>query len=161
MIIHPFEPVYNKHSRILILGTFPSVISREENFYYGYTRNRFWSVISILTGNPLPLNIDEKKNLLHNEKIAVWDVLKSCDIDQSKDSSIINPIPNDLNGIFDKSNIKAVFTNGRKAEELYERLCYPITGFKGMFLPSTSPANAGYSLEKLLAEWSVILKFLK
>lgn len=109
-VVHPFEPVYDEYSKIIVLGTIPSVKSREENFYYGHPRNRFWHVISRLTGRPLPLTVRDKKELLLDEGIALWDVLKSCDIDQSKDSSIINPVPNDFSGIMGRSDIKAVFT---------------------------------------------------
>ena len=108
MVVHPFEPVYHNHSRILILGTFPSVKSREENFYYGHPKNRFWEVLSCLTGHPLPETIEEKKELLACEGIALWDVLKSCDIEKSKDSTIMNPVANDLSIIFDNCHIEAV-----------------------------------------------------
>lgn len=161
MVVHPFEPVYHSHSRILILGTFPSVKSREENFYYGHPQNRFWKVISCLTGHKLPESIEEKKELLAFEGIALWDVLKSCDIDLSKDSSIMNPVANDLSVILSKCRIEAIFTNGKKAGELYRKLCYPETQIKNHGLPSTSPANGHYSLERLMWEWSVILKYLK
>lgn len=159
-VVHPFEPIYNEYSQVLILGTIPSVTSREENFYYGHPQNRFWKVISCLTGHPLPLTIEEKKSILLMEGIALWDVLHSCDIEQSKDSSISNPEANDLEIIFQKASIKAVFTNGKKAQELYKKLCYPKTKIKSHCLPSTSPANGSYNLEKLLWEWSAILKYL-
>lgn len=161
MVVHPFEPVYHSHSRILILGTFPSVKSREENFYYGNPQNRFWKVISCLTGHAIPESIEGKKELLALEGIALWDVLKSCDIDFSKDSSITNPIANDLSIILSNCRIEAVFTNGKKAGELYRKLCYPKTQIKNHSLPSTSPANGNYSLERLMWEWSEILKYLK
>ena len=160
MVIHPFEPVYNGYSKILILGTFPSVASREENFYYGHPQNRFWKVISCLTGQSLPQTIGDKKELLLREGIALWDVLKSCDIEQSKDSSIQNPVPNDFDKIIHETAIRAVFTNGKKAQELYRKLCYPKTEIKSHCLPSTSPANGSYNLERLLWEWSVILKYI-
>ena len=159
-VVHPFKPVYNENSKIIVLGTIPSVKSREENFYYGNPRNRFWKVLSCLTGHPLPLTVRDKKELLLDGGIALWDVLKSCDIDQSKDSSIINPVPNDFSGIINRTGIKAVFTNGKKAQELYRKLCYPRTNLKSRCLPSTSPANGGYSLERLLSEWSVLLKYI-
>jgi len=161
LVVHPFEPVYHNHSRILILGTFPSVKSREENFYYGHPKNRFWEVLSCLTGHPLPETIEEKKELLACEGIALWDVLKSCDIEKSKDSTIMNPVANDLSIIFDNCHIEAVFTNGKKAGELYRKYCYPNTNMKCHTLPSTSPANGRYNLEKLMWEWSAILKYLR
>lgn len=160
ILTHPFEPIFDEHSRILILGTFPSVKSRELSFYYSHPRNRFWQVVSDLTHNELPLSIEDKKALLLKEGIALWDVLKSCDIDKSSDSSITNPVPNDLNGIFRKAQIRAVFTNGRKAQDLYIKFIYPKTGIKSTCLPSTSPANAGYSFERLKKEWSIILEYL-
>lgn len=158
MLVHPFEPVYDSCSKILILGTFPSVKSREENFYYGHPHNHFWKVLSALTGCPLPRDIKEKKDLLLKEKIALWDVLKSCEIDASRDSSIRDPVANDLRPILANSSIEAIFTNGRKAGELYKRLCYPDTFIESHVLPSTSPANAQYTLERLIREWSIILK---
>lgn len=160
MIVHPFELIYNEHSKIMILGTIPSVTSREMNFYYGHPQNRFWRVISSLTGQPLPQTIEAKKELLLQEGVALWDVLKSCDIDQSKDSSISNPIPNDFEVIFNKISIKAVFTNGKKAQELYNKLCYPKTNFISHCLPSTSPANGSYNLERLMQEWSILLQYI-
>ncbi len=159
-VVHPFEPIYNEYSQILILGTIPSVVSREENFYYGHPQNRFWKVISCLTGHPLPVTVQEKTSLLLGEGIALWDVLKSCDIDQSKDSSITNPVANDMEAVFKRASLKAVFTNGRKAQDLYKKLCYPKTGVKSQCLPSTSPANGSYSLERLLWEWSVVIKYI-
>lgn len=134
--------------------------SREGNFFYGHPRNRFWQLISSLTHNDLPLSIEEKKALLLKEGIALWDVLKSCDIEKSSDSSITNPVPNDLNEIFAKAKIKAVFTNGKKAQELYKKFIYPRTGFQSICLPSTSPANASYNMERLVKEWSKILEYL-
>lgn len=161
MVVHPFEPIYHSHSRILILGTFPSVKSREENFYYGHPQNRFWRVLSCLTGHTLPETIEEKKEFLACEGIALWDVLKSCEIENSKDSTIMNPVANDLSIIFDNCHIEAVFTNGKKAGELYRKYCYPFTHIKSHTLPSTSPANGRYSIERLMWEWSVILKYLR
>lgn len=161
IVNHPFDPIYNEHSKIIILGTIPSVVSREENFYYGHPQNRFWKLISSLTENPIPQTIEEKKKLLLNEDIAIWDVLKSCNIDQSKDSSILNPIPNDFKDLFHKTSLHAVFTNGKKAEDLYKRLCYKKINLTSTCLPSTSPANASYSFERLLQSWSVILKFIR
>ncbi|NMA66327.1 MAG: DNA-deoxyinosine glycosylase [Clostridiaceae bacterium] len=161
ILIHPYEPVYDKNSKIFILGTFPSVASREANFFYGHPRNRFWKVLACLTQNDVPQNIEEKKSMLLDNNIALWDVIKSCDIEKSKDSSIINPVPNDLSEIFAEASIKAVFANGRKAQELYTKFCYPKTGIKAIFLPSTSPANASYNMERLIKEWSIILEYFK
>lgn len=157
MEVHNISPVYDKNSRILILGSFPSVKSREAKFFYGHPRNRFWKVISALFNEPCPETIDEKKTLLLTHNTAVWDVIKSCEITGSSDSSIKNAVPNDFSEIFAAADIKAVFTNGSTAYNMYRKYCR--TGFDAVKLPSTSPANAAFSLERLIAEWSVILKF--
>lgn len=156
-MIHTFEPVFNKHSKILILGTFPSVKSREGNFYYHHPQNRFWRVISELTSEPLPVSIEEKKAMLLKHHIAIWDVIYSCDIKGSSDSSIQNVVPNDIAGLLEKSDIRTVFANGGKAYELYNRYCYESTMREIVKLPSTSPANAAYSLERLLETWRAAL----
>lgn len=154
MEVHNISPVYDKNSRILILGSFPSVKSREAKFFYGHPRNRFWKVISALFNEPCPETIDEKKTLLLTHNTAVWDVIKSCKITGSSDSSIKNAVPNDFSEIFAAADIKAVFTNGSTAYNMYRKYCR--TGFDAVKLPSTSPANAAFSLERLIAEWSVI-----
>ena len=136
---HTFLPVYNEESRILILGSFPSVKSRENQFYYGHPQNRFWKVIAGIFKEPLPQTIDEKKDLLLRHRIAVWDVIDSCDIVGSSDSSIRNVVPNDMNLILSNAKIQGIFANGGK----------PPLGK----LPSTSPANAAWNLERLTAEW--------
>lgn len=159
-LINPFPPVYDKDSRILILGTFPSTLSRKNNFYYGNPQNRFWKVLSQILGAECPQSIDEKKELLLAQGIALWDVIKSCVIKSSDDSSIREAVGNDFGGILTTSGIKAVFTNGRKAEILYRRLVLPQTGITSVCLPSTSPANCAMSLDKLVGEWSVIRKDL-
>ncbi len=152
-MIHTFEPVYNEHSKILILGTFPSVKSRELSFYYQHPQNRFWKVISALASCPTPGTIEEQKLLLLENHIAVWDVIYSCDINGSSDSSIKNVVPNDIRSLLNKSDITTIYANGGKADELYNRYCYQETNKEITKLPSTSPANASYSLEKLVACW--------
>ena len=152
-IIHEFAPVYNEEYRILILGTLPSVKSREGHFYYHHPRNRFWQVISSLTGEPLPLTIPEKKAMLLRHGIAIWDVVAQCDIIGSSDSSIRNVIPADIRGLLKKTSIDAVYTNGQTAHRLYQKYSLPLTGLQDCPLPSTSPANAAFSLEKLLEIW--------
>lgn len=152
-MIHTFEPVYNQESEILILGTFPSVKSREGNFYYHHPKNRFWQVIAILLGEPVPGTIEEKKDMLLRHRVAIWDVIYSCDIKGSSDSSIQNVVPNDIAGLLEKTNIRTIYANGGKAYELYVRYCYDRTGKEIVRLPSTSPANAAYSLEKLVECW--------
>jgi hypoxanthine-DNA glycosylase len=152
-MIHTFEPVYNEYSKILILGTFPSVKSRELSFYYQHPQNRFWKVISALAVWPTPVTIEEQKTMLLENHIAVWDVIYSCDINGSSDSSIKNVVPNDIRSLLNKSDIATIYANGGKAFELYNRYCYQKTNKEITKLPSTSPANASYSLEKLVACW--------
>lgn len=154
---HSFEPVYNAASKVLILGTFPSVKSREQNFYYAHPQNRFWKVIASLTHAPLPITIEEKKVLLLKHGVALWDVIYSCDIIGSSDSSIKNVIPMDFAKILKETSIKQIYANGATAEKLYQKYCEAETGISIIKLPSTSPANAAFSLEKLIAKWRVIL----
>ncbi len=154
---HEFAPVYNKHSKVLILGTFPSVKSRETQFYYGHPQNRFWKLLARLTGWPLPKTIPEKKELLLQNGIAVWDVIKSCEIAGSSDSSIRNVIPNDLTEILENSSITRIYANGRTAQKLYEKYLKTQTGMEIVGLPSTSPANASYSMERLERSWAQAL----
>ncbi|MBQ7839824.1 MAG: DNA-deoxyinosine glycosylase [Lachnospiraceae bacterium] len=150
---HTFAPVFDENSRILILGTFPSVKSRENNFYYGHPQNRFWKVTAALTGSPVPETIEEKKAMLLAGRIAVWDVIASCEIEGSSDSSIRNVVPNDIAGLLAKNGIRAVFCNGGKAYELYVKYCEKQCGIKAIKLPSTSPANAAWSLQRLTESW--------
>ena len=157
-IVHSFEPVYDKASEILILGTLPSVKSRENNFYYGHKQNRFWKVLATLLKEPVPDTIEEKKAMLLAHRIALWDVIQSCEIEGSSDASIRNVIPNDLSEILKTADIQVIYTNGGKAYELYQKYIFPLNGIKADKLPSTSPANAGYSLERLKEAWSKIYK---
>lgn len=154
--VHNIEPIYNKESKILILGSFPSVKSREGMFFYNHPQNRFWKVISGVLELPTPETIEQKKKFLNSNKIALWDVIQSCDIINSSDSSIKNIKVNDINEILRNSNVKAVFTNGNKAYQLYVRYFDK----NAILLPSTSPANAAFSLNQLIIEWSVIKDFL-
>lgn len=158
--IHPFDPVYNADSRLLILGSFPSVKSREEGFYYGHPRNRFWKMMNIiLNGNAE--TADEKKSLLLDNHIALFDVAASCSIDGSSDASISSVVPNDIPRLIRESRIDTVIANGTTAFALYERLIKPRTGIEAIKLPSTSPANAAWSLDKLVSEWrNAIIKAL-
>ena len=151
--IHEFEPVYNEQSEILILGTFPSVKSREQGFFYGHPQNRFWKVIAGLTDSSVPNSVEEKKRLLLKNKIAVWDVIAKCDITGSSDSSIKNVIPADIAGIIQGSRIKRIYANGNMAKKLYDKYILPTLHMEIIGLPSTSPANATYSLEKLIQIW--------
>lgn len=157
-IVHSFEPVYDKASEILILGTLPSVKSRENNFYYGHKQNRFWKVLATLLKEPVPDTIEEKKAMLLAHRIALWDVIQSCDIKGSSDSSIKNVQPTDIGMILEKTNITRIYANGNKAGQLYKRYQFPVTGIEATVLPSTSPANAAWSLDRLCEAWRVILE---
>jgi hypoxanthine-DNA glycosylase len=155
-ITHPIAPVYDANSRILILGSFPSVKSREQQFFYGHKQNRFWKVLSSILECPVPQEISEKREMLLKNHIALWDVIASCDITGSSDASITDVQPNDLSEILSSPNIQAIYCNGAKAHELYQKYIYPINGISAYKLPSTSPANAGYSLERLVEAWKKI-----
>lgn len=156
-IVHSFEPVYDKASEILILGTLPSVKSRENNFYYGHKQNRFWKVLATLLKEPVPDTIEEKKAMLLAHRIALWDVIQSCDIKGSSDSSIKNVQPTDIGMILEKTNVTQIYANGNKAGQLYKRYQFPVTGIEATVLPSTSPANAAWSLARLCEAWKTIL----
>lgn len=155
-IIHPIEPVYNKQSRVLILGSFPSVKSRENQFFYGHPQNRFWKVLAKIYKADIPVTNEEKRNFLLNNRIAVWDVIHSCEIIGSSDSSIKDVTANDLSIILDNANINYIYVNGKKAEEMYKKYIYPDTKIKAICLPSTSPANAAWNLERLVEVWCQI-----
>lgn len=168
-IEHTFEPIYDEGSRILILGSLPSVKSRENNFYYGHPQNRFWRVLweifegeNAACGNKAyPADsffIEEKKAFLHAHHIALWDVIARCDIAGSSDSSIKNVVPNDIGVILKCAPIENIYVNGGKAYELYMRYCYPQTGREAEKLPSTSPANAAWTLDRLIKTWNTIKK---
>ncbi len=158
MISHPIPPVWDINSRILILGSFPSVKSRENGFFYGYPHNRFWRVLAAVYAQPLPCSITEKKDFLLRNRIALWDVISSCSITGSSDSSIRDVVPTDLTEILSHAKIQHIYTNGRKADALYRRYQYGQTDFPAVCLPSTSPANASWSLERLTDAWSCILE---
>ncbi len=160
-IEHPIPPLYDEGSRILILGSFPSVKSREAMFFYGHPQNRFWKVVSGLLGEPLPGTVPDKRAMLLKHHIAVWDVIHSCEITGSSDASIRNAVPNDLSVILNKAEIRQIFTNGGTAHSLYEKYIAPVTGIRDIRLPSTSPANAAWSPARLSEAWSVILEYLE
>ncbi|HIZ78280.1 MAG TPA: DNA-deoxyinosine glycosylase [Candidatus Lachnoclostridium stercorigallinarum] len=159
-VVHQFPPVFDDRSRVLILGTMPSPKSREQGFYYGHPRNRFWPVLSMILGEPLPETINEKRDMALKHGIAVWDVLASCEIRGADDTSIRNPVPNDMCLILSQAPIHAVFTTGTKATALFRKYCEKTTGMSPIPLPSTSPANCRISLEELAAEYSKILEYL-
>ncbi|MBQ7503831.1 MAG: DNA-deoxyinosine glycosylase [Ruminococcus sp.] len=155
-IIHPFPPLYDENSKILILGSFPSVKSREAMFFYGHPQNRFWRVIAALYGEEAPQNIDEKKRLILSHNLALWDSIQSCTITGSSDSSVKDVVPNDLFLIINNSKVDRVFCNGALSHKMYMKFIFPLTNIKAVKLPSTSPANAAYSLDRLIEEWKVI-----
>lgn len=159
-VSHDFEPVFDENSKVLILGTFPSVKSRENQFYYGHPQNRFWKVIAGLTESEVPQTIEEKKKLLLEHGIAIWDVIESCDIIGSSDSSIKNVVPADIERVAANSKIQNIYANGGTAKKLYEKYSQKKTGREIIGLPSTSPANAAYSLERLLECWQEVKKVL-
>lgn len=156
MLQHTIDPVYDEHSRILILGSFPSVKSREQQFFYGHKQNRFWKVMAQVFACPVPESVEEKREMLLSHHAAVWDVIASCEITGSSDASIRDVVPNDLSRILTCADIRAIYTNGGKAHLLYQKYIYPVNGREARLLPSTSPANAGYSLERLVEAWQVI-----
>ena len=149
MICHPFPPIYDGNSRILILGSFPSVKSREQLFFYGHPQNRFWRVTAAVYGSEAPGTIPEKKEFLLSHGIALWDVIASCEITGSSDSSIKNVAVNDLSPIFAASDIKRIFVNGQTAKRFYDRYTKPLVGREAAVLPSTSPANAAWTFDIL------------
>lgn len=156
VIVHPFDPVFDGNSKVLILGSFPSVKSRENEFYYGHERNRFWRVISALFSEHLPETVEQKKSLLLRHNIALWDTAASCTVHASSDSSIRNVAANDIKSLLDKTNIARIYANGKTAAQLYNKLVLPSTAVEIVALPSTSPANAAFTLEKLIECWRVI-----
>ena len=155
-ITHPFGPLFGPESRILILGSFPSVKSREQNFFYGHPQNRFWKVIAALFGREVPLTVPDKKELILSNGLALWDSIASCVITGSSDASIRDVRPNDLRIILDSCPIRTICCNGRKSHEMYVKYIQPEIGREAVCLPSTSPANAQWSLERLTAAWSVL-----
>lgn len=156
-VSHGFDPVYDGHSRILVLGSFPSVKSRENSFYYGHPQNRFWKLMARLLDEPVPATIEEKKLLLLSHGIAIWDVVAACDIKGSSDSSIRNVIPADINRVLRAANITTIIANGDTAYKLYRKYCEPHTGREAVKCPSTSPANAIFTLDRLTEAWGRVL----
>ena len=158
MLQHPFPPLYDENSKILILGSFPSVKSREQNFFYGHPQNRFWKVVATVLKKEISTTIEEKREFLLSSNIALWDVIASCEITGSSDSSIKNVVANDLTEILETANIKKIFVNGKTAEKYYNRYIKNRIGRDAVCLPSTSPANAMWNVESLVEEWKKIKK---
>lgn len=156
MIIHPISPVYDENSKVLILGSFPSVKSREACFFYGHPQNRFWKLVAMIFEDKLPQTIEEKRAFLLRHNIALWDVIHSCDITGSSDASIKNVVPNDLSIILDSADIKQIYVNGKTAYKYFEKYTKPLIIRDAICLPSTSPANAAWNMERLAGEWKAI-----
>ena len=157
MMVHPFAPVYDCRCKVLILGSFPSVKSRETGFYYGHRQNRFWKVIASAYEERIPENIEEKTEFLICHHIALWDVIRSCEITGSSDSSVKNAEVNDIAGLVGKTRVGRIICNGGLAGKLYEKYIGPDIDIPAITLPSTSPANAAWNMEKLTAEWKKAL----
>lgn len=159
MIMHPISPVFDRESRILILGSFPSVKSREAGFFYGHPQNRFWKVLAAVYEDALPETIEEKRAFLLRHHVAVWDVIASCEITGSSDASIRDVTPNDLRVILASADIQAIYVNGKTAYRYYQKYTQETIGREAVCLPSTSPANAAWSLERLVRVWACILSY--
>ena len=158
MPTHNFPPLFDENSEILILGSFPSVKSREQQFFYGHPQNRFWRVLAAILECEVPQTIEQKREMLLQNKIALWDVLKSCEIEGSSDSSIKNAVPNDILHILENSRVEKIFVNGKTAQKYYDKFLKSTLNIEATSLPSTSPANASFSFEKLIENWKVIKK---
>lgn len=154
MLVHPVKPIYNENSEILILGTFPSVKSREACFFYSHPQNRFWPVMARICNSQVPDTVDDKTKLILNHHFALWDVIHSCEITGSSDSSIKNVVPNDIKSIIAQTKVDRIFVNGRKAESLYKKYLEKDIGITAVCLPSTSPANASWSIDRLFEYWN-------
>ena len=159
MLYHPFPPLYDDACKILILGSFPSVKSREQQFFYGHPQNRFWKVTAAVFGEPVPETIPEKRTFLLRRHIALWDVLAACEITGSSDSSIRNAQPNDLTPILTSAKIRQIFVNGGTAAKYYGKYQQKALNRTALRLPSTSPANAAWSLLRLTDAWSILREY--
>ena len=156
-VMHEIDPVFDNQSKILILGSFPSVKSRETGFFYGHPQNRFWKVLAHIFQVDVPITVDDKRKFLLDHHIAVWDVIASCTITGSSDSSIKNVVPNDLDRILKHAPIERIYVNGGTAYKLYKKYLESQFGRSAIKLPSTSPANAGFRLERLIESWQIII----
>ena len=155
-VTHNFPPLFAPDSRALILGSIPSPKSREQAFFYGHPQNRFWPVLAAVFGEPAPQTIEDKRSLALRHHIAMWDTLAACDIRGASDTSIRNPVANDLPWLIAQTQVRAVFCTGTTSYKYYKKLCQPQTGIEAVCLPSTSPANAAWSKERLIQAYSVI-----
>ena len=155
-IVHPIPPLYDINSKRLILGRFPSIKSREAMFFYGHPQNRFWKLLAMIYNEPAPVTIEEKSKLILSHNLALWDSIRSCTITGSSDSSVKDVVPNDLSVILSNSRVEKIFCNGALSHKMYMKYIYPQTLIEAVKLPSTSPANAAYSIERLYEQWKII-----
>lgn len=160
LVVHPLEPVFDASSRVLILGTMPSPKSREAGFYYAHPQNRFWKVLAALFKSEIPFGREPRREFVLRHRIALWDVLRSCEISGASDASIKRPVPNDLSVILQRAPIQAIFCTGTKSAVFYSKLIEPVTGRQATTLPSPSPANCAVSFERLCAAYGAILAWL-
>ncbi|MCL2674477.1 MAG: DNA-deoxyinosine glycosylase [Defluviitaleaceae bacterium] len=160
-VVHTVKPIYDERSKVLILGTMLSPKSREVGFYYSHPQNRFWRTIAEVVGAELPVTIEEKIHLLHANRIALWDVLASCQISGADDNSIKDAVVNDFTHLFETADIQAVFTTGKKSTDLFKKHCEAKYGFTPIYLPSTSPANCKMSQQELTAAYKIIADILQ
>ena len=156
-VAHPFDPVVSPESRVLILGSFPSVKSREQGFYYGHPQNRFWRMLAAVFDEPVPQSIPEKRELVLRHGLALWDVIASCEITGSSDASVKNAVPVEIARVTGVADIRGVLCNGGLSGRLYARYLAPLTGIEALVMPSTSPANAAWTLPRLVDAWGRVL----
>ena len=157
-LVHPIPPTWDESSRVLILGSFPSVKSREMGYFYGHPQNRFWKVLARIFAEEVPMTVEERRAFLLRHHLAAWDVLASCRITGSSDSSIRDAVPNDIRPILERSQIRTICCNGKKSHQIYRKYMEPAVGREAVCLPSTSPANAAWSLERLTAAWGEVIR---
>ncbi len=155
-LIHPIPPLFNSDSNTLILGSFPSVKSREAMFFYGHPQNRFWKLLAKIFDEEIPQTVEQKKLLALSHNLALWDTIHSCTITGSSDSSVKDVVPNDISMILSQSKVTRIFANGALSYKLYQKHIFPQTGISAVKLPSTSPANAAFSLDRLYESWKII-----
>lgn len=157
-IVHPIPPLFDENAQALILGSFPSVKSREAMFFYGHPQNRFWRLMALLFEAEVPVTVEEKSRLILENRLALWDTIHSCTITGSSDSSIRDVVPNDLSVILENSRVDRIFCNGATSYRLYQKYIFPQTNLRAVQLPSTSPANAAWSMERLRQAWQIVLE---